>query len=130
MAPIETFEFRFAPAYRLAGSLFGLSPRTTQVMIGDDQLKIRFGPWRLETDLSNVIGAKVTGPYTFLKAAGPARLSLVDRGITFATNGDRGVCICFRTPVPALDPLHLLRHPAVTVTVADTGRLADRLATP
>lgn len=130
MTPLETFSFRFAPAYRLAGIPFGITPRTTRVVVSDGRLEIRFGFWRLETDLPNVSGVEVTGPYGLLKTAGPAHLSLADRGITFATNGDRGVCIRFRIPVPAMDSLHVLRHPGATVTVADIERLAARLASP
>ena len=43
---------------------------------------------------------------TTFKTAGP-RLAITDRGLTFATNGERGVRIDFRTPVPGLDPLRL-----------------------
>lgn len=123
----ETYGFRFTPAYRLAGLPFGITPHTACVVVSDGRLEIRFGPWRLETDLPNVDGTELTGPYGFLKTAGPAHLSLADKGITFATNGDRGVCIRFRDPVPAIDPLHALRHPGATVTVADPERLAARL---
>ena len=69
----------------------------------------------------------VTGPYAFLKTAGPARLAITDRGLTFATNGDRGVLVSFRTPVRGLDPLGLLRHPELTLTVRDVDGLAALL---
>ena len=69
----------------------------------------------------------VTGPYAFLKTAGPARLAITDRGLTFATNGDRGVLVSFRTPVRGLDPLGLLRHPELTLTVCDVDGLAALL---
>jgi hypothetical protein len=69
----------------------------------------------------------VTGPYALLKTAGPARLAITDRGLTFATNGDRGVRLTFATPVRGLDPLGLLRHPELTVTVADPDRLTALL---
>jgi hypothetical protein len=127
MTSLETFSFRFVPVYRLAGLPFGITPSTTEVVVNDGRLKIRFGPWQLETDLTNIIGVEVTGPYGFLKTAGPAHLSLADKGITFATNGDRGVCIRFRNPVPAIDPFHVISHPGATVTVTDIQRLAERL---
>ena len=69
----------------------------------------------------------VTGPYAFWKTAGPARLAITDRGLTFATNGDRGVLISFRTPVRGIDPLGILRHPELTVTVTDVDCLAALL---
>jgi hypothetical protein len=69
----------------------------------------------------------VTGPYAFWKTAGPARLAITDRGLTFATNGERGALILFGTPVRGLDPLGILRHPELTVTVADVDGLVDLL---
>lgn len=75
----------------------------------------------------NISAIAVTGPYAFLKTAGPARLAITDRGLTFATNGNRGVLISFHSPVRGLDPLGVLRHPELTVTVAKIDGLAERL---
>jgi hypothetical protein len=124
---VERFDFAFTPAYRLPARVFGIGPTTAWVDVGDALLEARFGPWRVSTPLANVIDASVTGPYAFAKTAGPARLAVTDRGLTFATNGDRGVLILFRTPVRGLDPLGVLRHPELTVTVADVDRLAELL---
>jgi hypothetical protein len=38
------------------------------------------------------------------------------------------VLISFRTPVTGLDPLGVLHHPELTVTVADVDGLAELLA--
>ena len=65
----------------------------------------------------------MTGPYSVLRTAGPARLSLGDRGLTFATNNRRGVCLRFRRPVPGIDPLGRIKHPNLTVTVLDCAGL-------
>jgi hypothetical protein len=124
---VERFGFAFAPAYRLAGRAFGITPATAWVTVGDEALDGRFGPWRVSTPLANITDVAVTGPYAFWKTAGPARLAITDRGLTFATNGDRGVLISFRTPVRGLDPLGVLRHPELTVTVAEVARLAEML---
>jgi hypothetical protein len=51
-----------------------------------------------------VVDAVNTGPYAFLKTAGPALLAITDRGLTFATTDSRGVLIRFARPV-GLDPL-------------------------
>ena len=64
-----------------------------------------------------------------LKTIGPAHLSLADRGLTFATNRDEGVCIRFHEPVKGIDPLGVLRHPALTVTVDDVDALVASLPT-
>lgn len=123
----ERFTFRFADAYRRPARLFGVTPETAWVDLSADTLRARFGPWRVTTPLANIGSVAVTGPYAFLKTAGPARLAITDRGLTFATNGQRGVLISFRSPVRGLDPLGLLRHSELTVTVADVDGLAKRL---
>jgi hypothetical protein len=123
----ERFGFAFAPAYRPFARAFGIAPATAWVDVGDRTLEARFGPWRVSTPLANVSDVAVTGPYAFWKTAGPARLAITDRGLTFATTGDRGVLISFLTPVRGLDPLGVLRHPELTVTVADVDELAELL---
>ena len=57
-----------------------------------------------------------------------ARLAVTDRGLTFATNGRRGLRVSFHTPVHGLDPFGLISHPELTVTVADVERLAVLLS--
>ena len=89
----------------------------------------RFGLWRVRTPLTHITDVEVTGPYAFWKTAGPARYAITDRGLALATNGDRGVLIGFEKPVRGLDPLGILRHPELTVTVADVDGLADLLRT-
>ena len=122
------FDFAFDPRFRLAALPFGVTPGTAAVELDDLHLSIRFGPWRLFTSKANVESAEVTGPYDWWKVAGPPHLSLADRGITFATNGDQGVCLRFRTPVAAMLPFGLLKHPGATVTVADTAALVQSLS--
>ena len=124
MSDRERFAFAFAPGYRPLARAFGITPASAWVDVGGKQLDARFGPWRVSTPLTNITEVAVTGPYAFLKTAGPARLAITDRGLTFATNGDRGVLVKFATPVRGLDPLGLLRHPELTLTVADVDRLA------
>lgn len=127
MSDIERFAFSFAGPYRLPARAFGISPTTAFVDVGDGKLDAHFGPWRLSTPLANITDVAVTGPYAFVKTAGPARLAITDRGLTFATNGNRGVLVSFRTPVRGLDPLGILRHPELTVTVAEVDKLAELL---
>ena len=123
MTEAERFAFAFAPAYRTPARAFGITPATAWVEVGDEELQARFGLWRVSTPLANITDVAVTGPYAFWKTAGPARLAVTDRGLTFATNGDRGVLISFKTPVRGLDPLGILRHPELTVTVTDVDGL-------
>jgi hypothetical protein len=121
------FFFAFEPAYRRLARLFGITPSSARVMLNDGELLARFGPWRVTTPCSNIVCAAMTGPYRFWKAAGPARLSLVDLGLTFATNGRQGLCMKFRDPVHGLEPTGRLRHPGLTVTLADCEGLARAL---
>jgi hypothetical protein len=54
---------------------------------------------------------------------GPAHISLKDHGLTFATNGYRGLCMLFARPVTGIDPLGVIKHPGLTVTVSDPEAL-------
>jgi len=120
----QRFAFRFAPAYRWAALPFGIRPERAWVEVGGDALSARFGPWRLRASLANVASVEITGPYAYLKTAGPAHLGFTDRGLTFASNGERGVLISFHRPVPGIEPTGRLLHPELTVTVADVTGLA------
>jgi hypothetical protein len=62
-----------------------------------------------------------------VKTAGPAHVSLVDRGLTFASTGRRGVCIRFFEPVRGIEPLGVIRHPSLTVTVREPDALQTLL---
>lgn len=127
MSHVRRFEFAFAPSYRLPAAGFGVTPSTAWVRVDDATFDARFGPWRVRTPLANITAVAVTGPYRFAKTAGPARLAVTDRGLTFATNGRLGVRVSFQTAVRGLDPLGLIRHPELTVTVADVDQLAKLL---
>ena len=115
------FEGRVVP-FSLA---FGVTPRTAWVEIDDVDLRVRFGLWHLVTPRRNLADGEVSGPYQFAKVAGPAHLSFVDRGVTFATTTKRGVCFRLREPVSGIAPFGLLPHPGVTVTVAEPERLVE-----
>ena len=121
------FEFSFEARYRLPALAFGITPATSRVVVTDDALVVRFGPWLLCTDLTNVAGTEASSGFAYIRTAGPAHLSLSDRGVTFATNSRRGLCVSFRDPVQAIEPTGLLRHPGATVTVADPEALAAAL---
>jgi hypothetical protein len=121
------FEFAFAPSYRLAALAFGITPASAFLTVTGEELRVQFGPWRLVTRLDNIAGTEVTGDFAWLKTAGPPHLSFADRGVTFATNGDRALCVQFVDPVPAIDPTRTIKHPAATLTVAQPEALRDIL---
>jgi hypothetical protein len=128
------FEFAFAPSYARFQRLVTITPDRAWVDVDAEVVRAKFGPYGLETPLANVSRADVTGPYAYWKTAGPARLGVTDGGLTFATNGERGVLITFREKVRSQGPLGFLRHPELTVTVADVDGLAallnSRIAAP
>lgn len=126
------FRFRFAAAYLPAGAAFGVTPWTAWVDLTPAELSVRYGPWTLRTATANIARARVTGDFAYLKTAGPPHLSFADRGISFAPNGERAVCLLLHDPVPGIDPTGLLdarlRHPGVTLGVADVDGLLAALA--
>lgn len=107
--------------------LLGVRRESDGVWLDDDLFVATFGPWTLTTPRVNIAGAHLGGPYSAWRAIGP-RLSLADRGLAFGTATDAGVCVRFRAPVPGIEPTGLLRHPSLTVTVAQPRLLLDELA--
>jgi hypothetical protein len=131
--PVQRFAFRFDPWYRLVALPFAVAPASAHVDVttaddGQRVLSARFGPWCVTTPVDNVADTNVTGPYSLLKTAGPAHVSIVDFGLTFASNGARGLCIRFKRSVPGVAPTGRLRNPALNVTVDDVDGLARALA--
>ena len=121
------FGFRFDLPHRVLGAPFGISPASTGIRVSDTRLDVWFGPWRVTTPVANIEGVKPTGPYGLARSAGPARWSFADHGLTFASSGRTGLCICFRDPVAGLEPTGTLRHPGLTVTVDDVVGLAEAI---
>jgi hypothetical protein len=115
----ERFDFAFAASYRLPALLCGITPARALVTVTATELQVRFGAWQLISRLDNINGTEMTGGFRWLKTAGPPHLSFADRGVTFATNGERALCVSFRTPVRGIDPTGIQRHPGATLTVRD-----------
>lgn len=122
-SPPRPHRLRFSMAFSwpesLASLAVGVTPFNSGLDIDEGRLVVRYGPWSLRTSVDNVVGAEVGGPWPWYRTLGPPHLSLVDRGVTFATTSRRGVCLRLAEPVAALLPWGILRHPNVTVTVAD-----------
>lgn len=121
------FDLAWAPAYRRASALFGVRPDNSGVDVDAEAVHARFGAWSLDIPRADIALVEITGPYRFIKTAGPAHLGLTDRGLTFASNGDRGVLMRFRRPLRSSGPVSFLTHPELTVTVADAEGLAAQL---
>jgi uncharacterized protein DUF2795 len=124
---LTTFEFAFDWCHRIAAVPFGVHPGNAVVQVDEriepPTFQATFGPWRVTTPLANVAATEITGPYNPITTVGPARVSLTDGGLTFATNAARGLCIRFREPVRGVEPLGVLRHGSLTITVDDPEAL-------
>ncbi len=120
---IRMFDFAFEGRFRPVLAVLGVFPSTAHVTLDSHRLVAHFGPWSCETPLDNIVDVQVTGPYRAHRAIG-ARASFADRGLTFGSTTAGGVCLCFREPVPGLDPFGAMAHPGLTVTVADRDGFA------
>ncbi|MDP1818561.1 MAG: hypothetical protein Q8K58_01535 [Acidimicrobiales bacterium] len=122
------FAFAFDPLFRLPALAAGVTPDNAVVEVDGQQVRVRFGTWRMEVDRDNITEVTATGPYLPWKVIGPPHLSFKDRGITFATNRKRGVCMQLAEPLPGIEPTGRIKHPAVTVTVAEPDQLVELLS--
>jgi len=86
----------------------------------ENRFRATFGFFKIETPLDNVVGGHITEHYRWYTGVG-IRGSMVDDGLTFSTNRDRGVCLHFKEPIPRV--IGRKPHSALTVTVADCDGL-------
>src|SRR4051794_39976170 len=126
-ADTEQFGLRFEPHFAAMSMLAGVRPAASGVAVDDGELVARFGPWTVRTPLGNIDSVSRTGPYQWFKVIGSPHISLRDRGLTFAGTAQAGVCVHFREPVRGIDPLGIVRHPALTVTVEDPDTFVTAL---
>ena len=117
----------FDPRFRPPLAALGVTPATAHITAAADRLVACFGPWVCHTTPANVQTVRLTGPYRWYRAIGP-RLSLADHGLTFGTTTARGVCLLFWEPVSGIGPFGVIRHPGLTLTVADPRRCAPPCA--
>jgi hypothetical protein len=111
------FDSRFTPLFVPLGVQ---ASRHGVTLTGDGRFVATYGLFRVDTPLSNIAGAHITGGYRWWSAVG-VRLSFVDDGLTFGTNTDAGVCVHFHQKIRPV--LGFREHSALTVTVADVEGL-------
>ncbi|WP_067965850.1 hypothetical protein [Nocardiopsis trehalosi] len=117
------FDFAFDPRYTRPLGLIGVRPGRAYVDVGAVAVLIRFGPWRIRVPRTNIAAAHIGGPYSAWKVVGP-HLSLADGGLTLGTRTGRGVCLELHRPMRGIEPIGLVRHRGITVTVGDPEGLA------
>jgi hypothetical protein len=123
---VREFKFDFQRRYAPMLAAMGITPATSWVRVGPDEIKIRFGPWTCTSALSNITCVVISGPYRAHRAIG-SRGSFADGGATFGSTTAGGVCMEFRRPVTALDLTKHLKHKGLTVTVKNRDEFATYL---
>lgn len=115
--PAQRFPFaQQRPWSTLLPSAF-TDPARSGAEVNDLALSVRFGPFLTTTPWNNVRDVTVVNSLRWFKVLGP-RLSLADRGVTYGTSDEAGVCVTFAEPVAGLFGSRRV-HPGLTVTVAD-----------
>lgn len=122
----QTFRLRLDRPWRWLLRLIGVRPGAAQVELTEDGRVVAvYGRLGVETALDNVCGYQRTGPYRWWKAIGP-RASLADKGFTFGTSSQAGICLCFGDWVES-GYVRGGRMESLTVTVDDPAGLARAL---
>lgn len=78
--------------------LFGVRPGEAWVHVDGDRLVARFGFFRAETRLANIVTWDITGPYRWWRAVG-VRASPGKPELTFGGSAHGGLCLHLREPV-------------------------------
>lgn len=120
MPPLE-FPFRIGHRSRPLLRLFGVRPGNAYVLV-DDAMEARFGAFRINTPLANIVSWRIEGPWRWVTAIG-VRRSIRHGDLTFGGSHRGGVRVDFRDPVR----LGSLRVPALYMTVEDVEGLAATL---
>lgn len=116
------YEFAFDPRFRGLLRLAGITPERSHVDVTDRYLEARFGSWVVRTPLGNIAGVAITGPHRPFRAIGP-RYSPSTQSLTFGSNARRTVRLEFREPVTGLEPTGSLRHPSLSLSIAEPEKL-------
>lgn len=93
------------------------------VQLSEDRLDARFGRWGVTTNVANIAGYRIEGPWRWITAIG-LRRSVRHGDITFGGSPHGGVRLDFVEPV-RIAPF---RCPALYVTVDDLEGFAAALA--
>ncbi|GIG56695.1 hypothetical protein Lfu02_10670 [Longispora fulva] len=123
----DGFGFAFDPRWRLALAVAGVRPGTCAVTVGEF-LRIRFGPWWLETPIDNVLDAAPVAVPAGWAGVG-ARAADEDTAL-FGTGPTRGASIRFVHPAAGNLPFGGLTHARTIVTVARVDELVAEINRP
>jgi len=119
-----TYPLRLGPRQRWLLLPFGVRPGNAWARLEDDRLVARFGFFRYQTPLDNVVRWEISGPYRWFMALG-VRRSVRGGDVTFGSSTHGGVRLDFREPVRFA---RLLEPPALYLTVEDLEGFAAELS--
>ena len=119
-----TYPLRLGPRQRWLLLPFGVRPGNAWARLEDDRLVARFGFFRFQTPLDNVVRWEISGPYRWFMALG-VRRSVRGVDVTFGSSTHGGVRLDFREPVRFA---RLLEPPALYLTVEDLEGFAAELS--
>ncbi len=95
----QRFPIRIGRRSRLFLRLaFGVTPETAWAEVADGQVAARFGRFEFRTELANVAGWRIEGPFRWITAIG-VRRSIRHGDVSFAGSPHGGVRMDFRRPV-------------------------------
>ncbi len=78
--------------------LFGVHPGAASVRLGGDRLDVRFGFFRAQVPLANIVRWDITGPYRWWRAVG-VRAMVGKPELTFGGSAHGRVRLHFREPI-------------------------------
>ncbi len=118
-----TYPLRLGPRQRWLLLPFGVRPGNAWARLEDDRLVARFGFFRFQTPLDNIVRWEISGPYRWFMALG-VRRSVRGGDVTFGSSTHGGVRLDFREPVRFA---RFLKPSALYLTVDDLDGLAAEL---
>ncbi len=118
-----TYPLRLGSRQRWLLLPWGVRRGNAWVRLDQHRLLARFGFFRLDTRIANIVNWEISGPYRWFSALG-VRRSVRGGDVTFGSSDHGGVRLDFREPVRFA---RLLKPPALYLTVDDLEGFAAEL---
>ena len=116
------FAFLFEGLWRWGVLPWGVTPGRAWAEIDDRQIRVRFGPWHVDSPLENVARYELQPPYRWWRALG-VRMTLGKWDVSFCSSSRNGIYLEFKHP----QRLWGSGHPAFTMTLADPVGFVEEL---
>jgi hypothetical protein len=120
---VARYPIRIGRRSRWVVRLFGATAATAYAELGEDELEVRFGWFRIRTPISNIDRYRIEGPFTWIKAIG-VRRGFRAGDVSFCGSAHGAVQMDLKEPV-RWGPVGV---PAIWVGADDLDGLAAGLA--